>query len=309
MECFLLGSGGMMPMPYRRLTSVATRLEGRVYLFDCGEGTQVPYKETHLGLRALDVVALTHIHADHVLGLPGMLMLRAQMPDPGPLMVLGTPGVARFLRNIRADLRMHINYPIEVREWSPHTTALAYEDDQVRIFWYPLEHTVTCIGYRLEEKERPGRFDVAKAERLGVPRGPLWGALQRGESVETPSGTTVHPDEVLGPERRGRHLAYATDTQVTPKLQPLLRDADLAFVESMFAAGMEEDAAKKRHMTVVQATEAAKAAGVKKLVLVHISPRYERSEVRTLGKAAREHHPNVVVGSDGELFKVEFPEA
>jgi ribonuclease Z len=306
MDCFLLGSGGMMPMPQRRLTSIATRLEGKIYLFDCGEGTQVPYKETHLGLRSLDVIALTHLHADHVLGLPGMLMLRAQMPDPGPLTILGTAGIARFVRNVRADLRMHINYPIEVREWSPGAPTLAYEDELARLHWFELEHTVACVGYRLEEKERPGRFDLAAAKRLGVPQGPLWGALQRGESVETPEGETVQPEQVLGPQRRGRHLAYATDTRVTPKLQPLLRDADLAFVESMFAPGMEQDAAKKRHMTVIQAAGAAAEAEVAKLVLVHISPRYERGELKELARAAREHHPNVQIGRDGQLFELKL---
>lgn len=296
----------MMPMPQRRLTSIAVRLEGRVYLFDCGEGTQVPYKETHLGLRTLDVIATTHLHADHVLGLPGMLMLRAQMPDPGPLTILGTAGLARFIKNVRADLAMHVNYPIEFREWRPGADPLAFEDEQVRISWHELEHTVACVGYRIEEKERPGRFDLDAVERLGVPRGPLWGKLQRGESVETPTGEIVRPEQVLGPERRGRHVAYATDTRVTPKLQPLLRDADLAFVESMFAPGMEADAAKKRHMTVGQAAGAAREAGVRKLVLVHVSPRYEGAEVRDLAEAARTEHPNVRVGRDGKVYELEL---
>lgn len=308
MQCYLLGSGGMMPMPHRRLTSIAVRHEGRVYLLDCGEGTQVPYKEQHIGLRDLDLVAITHKHADHVLGLPGMLMLRAQMPDPGPLTILGTPGIRRFVSNVRADLGMHINYPIEVREWKPGADALAYEDARVRVLWYPLEHTVQCVGYRIEEKERPGRFDPAAAEALGVPRGPLWGKLQAGQEVQTPTGETIRPDQVLGPTRRGRHMAYATDTRVTPKLQPLLRDVDLAFVESMFEPGMEEDAAEKKHMTIPQAAGAAAEAGVKKLVLVHLSPRYEGAAIKRLTTLAREYHPDVRVGRDGKLYELRLPD-
>lgn len=298
----------MMPMPMRRLTSIGVRLEGQIYLFDCGEGTQVPYKESPLGMRKLDVIALTHIHADHVLGLPGMLMLRAQMEDPGPLVILGTAGIDRFIKNIRADLRMFINYPIEVREWHPNADSVAYEDEYARILWFPLEHTVSCIGYRIEEHQRAGRFDIEAAKKLGVPQGPLWGKLQKGESVQIPDGREIHPDDVLGQTRRGRHLAYATDTRVTPKLQPLLTDADIAFVESMFAEGMEEDAEKKRHMTVVQSTQAAREAGVKQLVLVHISPRYDRSQVRDLSKVAKNHHPNVCVGKDGQIFRINLPE-
>jgi len=308
MECFLLGSGGMMPMPRRNLTSIAVRTEGRIYLLDCGEGTQVPYKEQHLGLRNLDVVAVTHLHADHVLGLPGMLMLRAQMPDPGPLTLLGTPGLRRFVRHVRSDLAMHINYPIAVREWSEDGGELAYEDDQVRIFWRPLLHTVRCLGYRIEEHVRPGRFDPEAATRLGVPMGPLWGRLQAGESVHARSGELVRADQVLGPPRRGRHVAYATDTMITPALQPLLRGADLAFVESMFAPEEADDAAAKKHMTAVQAARAAHQAGVQRLVLVHVSPRYERSELKRLAKAAREEHPRASVGRDGQVFAVPLPD-
>ncbi|MBW2734112.1 MAG: ribonuclease Z [Deltaproteobacteria bacterium] len=304
MQCYLLGSGGMMPMPHRRLTSVAVRHEGRVYLLDCGEGTQVPYKEQHIGMRDLNLVAISHKHADHVLGLPGMLMLRAQMPDAGPLTILGTPGIRRFISNVRADLGMHINYPIDVCEWKPGADGLAYEDEHVRVLWYELEHTVRCVGYRIEEKERPGRFDAEAAVKLGVPRGPLWGKLQGGQEVQTPSGDVVSPDQVLGPPRRGRHVAYATDTRVTPKLQPLLKDADLAFVESMFESGMEQDAAEKRHMTISQAAGAAREAGVKKLVLVHLSPRYESSSIKRLAVDAQDHHPDVRIGRDGKLFEL-----
>jgi ribonuclease Z len=308
MQCFLLGSGGMMPMPHRRLTSLAVRVEGQLFLFDCGEGTQVPYKEQHLGLRNLGVVAISHLHADHVLGLPGMMMLRAQMPDPGPLKIFGTRGLKRFVRNVRSDLAMHINYPVEVIEWSPDAEPLAYEDDLVRLYWYPLEHSVTCVGYRLEERTRPGRFDLDKATELGVPRGPLWGKLQAGETVETPEGKKVSPEQVLGPPRRGRHVAYATDTKVTPKLQPLLKEADLAFVESMFEPGMEDDAAAKKHMTIPQAASAAQEAGVRQLVLVHISPRYERGELKRLAKVAAEHHSNVTIGRDGNDYELALPE-
>jgi ribonuclease Z len=308
MECFVLGIGGMMPMPHRRLSSVALRVNGELYLFDCGEGTQVPYKELHLGLRTLRVVLISHLHADHVLGLPGMLMLRAQMPDPGPLTLVGPPGLGRFVRNVRADLRMHVRYPLEFVEWSKQAGELAYEDELVRVRWQPLSHSVFCLGYRVEEHQRPGRFDPAAAEGLGVPAGPLYGRLQRGETVTTPAGETVTPEQVLGPTRRGRQVALVTDTVRTPRLQPLLHDVDLAFVESMFLPEHADEAAEKRHMTAEQAVDAAREAGVRRLVLLHISPRYDNRELKQFAKIAHEGHPRAEVAREGQVIEIPLPD-
>jgi ribonuclease Z len=310
MEAFVLGSGGMMPMPRRRLTSVALRLGGWVYLFDCGEGTQVPYKESHLGQRGLRLCVVTHLHADHCLGLPGMLMLRAQMPDPEPLVVLGPPGLGRFIRDVRRDLALYINYEIRIEEWKGPGSGLsvAYEDEQLRILWQPVAHSVFCLGYRVEEHDRPGRFDPAAAEALGVPFGPLRGQLQRGAPIVTPAGVTVQPEQVLGPRRRGRHLAFITDTGLTPALASLLRDTDLAFLEGMFLAEHLQEALEKKHLTVPQAAGAAREAGVERLVLVHLSPRYDAAEVGRLQEEASQHHPRAKVARDGEAFSVPLPE-
>ncbi len=307
MECFLLGSGGMVPLPHRRLSSMAIRLDGRTYLFDCGEGTQVPYKEARLGVRSLDVVAITHHHADHVLGLPGMLMLRAQLPDPPPLTVLGPRNIGRFIQNVREDLAMYINYPIQFVAWHHEADPLAYEDDRVRIYWRLLDHTAPCIGYRFEERERPGRFDPAAAARLGVPKGPLRGELQAGRTIEGTQGS-VTPEQVLGPARRGRHVAYVTDTSPTESLQRLLEGVDLAFLEGMYGPEEAEDAASKKHLTVVQAASAASHAKARDVVLIHISPRYEEANMPRLEQVARQHHSSVQVGRDGQVFEIQLPD-
>jgi len=302
MDCFVLGSGGMMPMPRRRLTSVALRHEGEVYLFDCGEGTQVPYKELHLGQRALRLMAITHLHADHVLGLPGMLMLRAQMPEPAPLTILGPPGLETFISNVRRDLAMYINYPIQVKAWEAGGDEVAYEDEHVRVLWRKLNHSVLCLGYRVEQHQRPGRFDPQKALDLEVPKGPLWGNLQRGEEVETPGGEVVRPDQVLGPARRGLHVAFVTDTAPCPGLDSQLQGVDLAFVEGMFLSEHAEEGAQKKHLTVEQAAQAASRAGAREMVLVHLSPRYVESDLERVAEEAGRHHGNVVVGRDGMAF-------
>ena len=308
MDCFVLGSGGMMPMPRRRLTSVALRHEGEVYLFDCGEGTQVPYKELHLGQRALRLIAITHLHADHVLGLPGMLMLRSQMPDPAPLTILGPPGLATFIRNVRRDLAMYINYEIKVKTWEAGGDELAHEDEFVRIRWLKLNHSVLCLGYRVEQHQRPGRFDPEAAKAAGVPMGPLWGKLQLGEEVSTPDGEVVRPDQVLGAARRGLRVAFVTDTAPCPGAESLLHKADLAFMEGMFLSEHAEEGVQKKHLTVEQAAEMAARAGAKELVLVHLSPRYVEKDLKRVAEEAGRHHGKVVVGTDGLSFTRSAPE-
>jgi ribonuclease Z len=307
MECFILGSGGMMPMPRRRLTSVALRTGGWVYLLDCGEGTQVPYKALHVGQRGLRLVAVTHLHADHCLGLPGMLMLRAQMPDPGPLVVVGPPGLGRFIQHVREDLALYINYPIEVRERTGGP-GVVYEDEGVRLYARPVEHSVLCLGYRLEERERPGKFDIERADRLGVPNGPLRGRLQRGEAITTPEGVRVDPSQVMGPPRRGRHVAFITDTAPCQNLQPLLEGTDLAFLESMFLPEHRDEAEAKRHLTADQAASAAARAKVAELILVHVSPRYEENDLALMAEEASRHHPRARVAKEGERVLVALPD-
>ncbi len=308
MQCFVLGTGGMMPMPYRRLTAVAVRAGGGIYLFDCGEGTQVPYKEHHLGQRSLRVVAVTHLHADHCLGLPGLLMLHAQMPEPGPLTVLGPPRLRQFIQHMREDLAMYINYEIHVREWSEASAKLAYEDEQVRIVWQPVNHSVLCLGYRLEEQQRRGRFDAAAADRFGVPWGPLRGKLQKGESVIIEGGSTIRPEQVIGPPRRGRHVAYVTDTARAPSLDELLWEVDIAFLEGMFLPEHLAEALEKKHLTVDQAATTAQQAHVVELVLVHLSPRYDSEDVRRLSMEASRHHPRARVAREGEVFEIPLPD-
>jgi len=298
-----------MPMPYRFLTSLAVRMAGSIYLFDAGEGTQIPYKKLHLGLRSLRVISISHLHADHVLGLPGLLMLRGQMPEPEKLVILGPPGLARFIRNVRKDLAMHIQYPIEVRQYDRNDpTTVAYEDENLTLSWHPLDHSVFCLGYRLVEHERPGKFDLESAQNLGVPPGPLFGKLQQGEAVTLPSGEVIQAEQVVGDKRRGRRVAYITDTQITPKMQPILKEADLAFIETMFLEEHAEDAAAKKHMTAGQAAKAATEAQVEKLRLFHFSPRYEGKDIRRFTEEASEFHNNVKASREGEEIAVPLPE-
>lgn len=295
-------------MPHRLLTSLVMRLNGRAYLFDAGEGAQLGWKKSHIGVRGLDVMAVTHLHADHILGLPGLMMLKAQMENPGPLVIIGPPGIEDFVESNRRITDFHINYAVRFVEWTDGAPDLAYEDDQLRIFWRPLQHRRFCLGYRVEEHERPGRFDAEAAERLGIPRGPLWGKLQKGEKVIAEKGKEVSPRQVLGPPRRGRRLAFVVDTRPTKNIYYLCDKVDIAFIEGMFLPEDAEHAEAKGHMTVVEAARIAERAGAGRVILVHISPRYTNEDLSRLEAAAKERFPHAAMGRDLDIHSVPYPD-
>ena len=257
MDCVLLGSGGMMPMPYRFLTALVVRHEGHLYLFDGGEGCQINLKKAKLGIKPLRVLAVSHLHGDHCLGVPGLLMMRAQVPDAPPLTILGPPGIERFVSQLREVLGFFIDYPIRFVEWQEAAGEIAYQDDLVRILWNPLKHTTLCLGYRLEEHPRPGKFNPEVARTLGIPSGPLWGKLQHGEAVVLDSGKTISPQQVVGKPRPGRHVCYAVDTRPSKSLYRLCKDVDVAFLDGMFLPEHQMEAEAKGHMTVDEAARIA----------------------------------------------------
>jgi ribonuclease Z len=285
---------------------MALRLHGRVYLFDAGEGTQVGLKKLHLGVRGLDVLAVTHLHGDHCLGVPGLMMLRTQMENPEPLTILGPPGIEQFVRANLAILDCYLNYPVHFVEWNHDSGGTAYQDERTRIFWRPLKHTRFCLGYRIEEHERAGEFFPEKALALNVPQGPLWRRLQQGESVTLETGKVVAPDDVMGEPRRGRHAAFVVDTRPTPAANDLCREVDIAFLEGMFLPEHAEHARMKGHLTVEEAAFIARESGAARGVLVHLSPRYGDDELELLEKAAQKVFKDVEVGRDFKVYPLLF---
>jgi len=309
MDCVLLGSGGMMPMPERLLTALVVRLGGQRYLFDAGEGAQLGLKRAHVGLRGLDLIALSHLHADHCLGLFGIMMLRAQLQDPAPLTILGPPGTQDLVLGAREQLKFFLNYPVTFVEWREGAAPVAFEDELVKISWRPLVHTRRCLGYRLDEHPRPGRFDADRADALGVPDGPARGQLQRGEPVRLASGEVVRAEQVLGPPRRGRRVAYVVDTRPCDTALELCAQADLAFVEGMHLPEHAAHAEAKGHLSVAEATALATRAEVRRAVLVHLSPRYDDAQRPLLEEAARSGGGDVEIGRDGAVYQVPLPDA
>lgn len=296
LEAFVLGSGGMMPLPGRALTSVLVRREGELFLFDCGEGTQVSLRRLNLRWKKITAIFISHTHADHVTGLPGILMLSSQVDRDDPLVICGPPRIREFVEAMRRTLDMYINYEIVVKEIDG--AAEAFAGDGYRISSHPLVHTKPCLAWCLDEDMRPGVFYPQKAEALGVPRGPMWSALQDGSPVRLDDGRTVHPREVLGERRRGRKFCFATDTVAAPGLAEFARGSDLFVCEGMFDSELAETAAEKRHLTAAQAARIAREAGVRRLGLIHYSPRYADRELKRLLGEAKEIFPETFLCRD-----------
>ena len=267
-EVFSLGTSGMMPLPGRNLTSALVRREGEMFLFDCGEGTQVSLKMLNLSWKKIGRIFISHMHADHVTGLPGLLMLSSQVDRDEPLYIYGPTRLGEYIDSSRRILDMYINYDIH---FIPVEEGAIYENDEFTVNCFMLRHTKICYGYSLVEKQRAGAFSVEAALAHRVPRGPLWSKLQHGLSVMNEDGLTVTPDMVLGPKRDGRKFTYITDTMYFPELSDYAHDSDILFCEGMFDSSLEDDARQKKHMTAAQAAMVARDGNVGRLCLQHYS--------------------------------------
>lgn len=304
MEAFVLGCGGMMPLPYRHLTSVLLRREGQLFLFDGGEGTQVSLRRLNLKWKKINAIFVSHTHADHVTGLPGILMLSSQVDRDEPLYIFGPPKIKEYIETSRQVLDMYINYPIIVKEITEPGVVYEGEDFYVRAF--PLEHTKTCVGYTLEEIDRPGEFNPEEAKRLNVPCGPLWGKLQHGEKVLNTEGIEVSPEQVVGKPRSGRKFSFVTDTMYLPTIANEVKGSDLLICEGMFADDCEDQAKEKKHMTARQAAVIARDSNSKRMAMIHYSPRYTDKELSILLDQAKEVYPSAELTRDRMRFDIPY---
>jgi ribonuclease Z len=304
MEAFVLGCGGMMPLPYRHLTSVLLRRDGDLFLFDGGEGTQVSLRRLNLKWKKINAIFVSHTHADHVTGLPGIMMLSAQVDRTEPLYIYGPPKIAEYIETSRKVLDMYINYPVIVKEIT--APCVVHEGNGFYIRAFPLQHTKTCVGYTLEELDRPGEFNPEKAKELNVSCGPLWGKLQHGESVTSSDGATVSPEQVMGTKRSGRKFSYVTDTLYIPSIAKEVQGSDLLICEGMFADDVADQAREKKHMTARQAGTIARDAHVRKMGLIHYSPRYTDNDLTVLASQAQEVFPAAVLTKDRMQFDIPY---
>jgi ribonuclease Z len=301
LEVTFLGTSGSTPTARRAPAATLVRRGGERLLVDCAEGTQRQLLRSDVGLVELRDVFLTHYHADHYLGLPGMLKTFALRGRELPLAVHGPEGLRELMGTLRRVFGK-LTYPLELVELEPWQTI---QRDGYVIEAFPVRHGVAAVGYALLEPDRPGRFDVDEASRLGVPDGPARGALQRGEPVTLADGSVVGPDAVLGPPRRGRKLALTGDTAPAASVVEAAAGADLLVHEATFCAEERDRARETLHSTAGEAALAAREAGVRLLALTHLSTRYAGPDV---AEEARQLFPDVVVPRDFDVVEIPFPE-
>jgi ribonuclease Z len=302
LDLVFLGTSASMPTARRAPAALLLRRGGERLLFDCAEGTQRQLQRSAVGLPEIEEIFLTHLHADHVLGLPGMLKTFALRGREEPdLMVYGPRGVRDLFGHLKPFLG-RLPYRLAIVELEPGDVL---ERGDYRIEAFAVDHGVTSIGYVLVEDDRPGRFDVAAADALGVPSGPERGILQAGDPVTLPDGSVVTPDEVLGPARPGRKVAITGDTAPAPSVIQAAYRADLLVHEATFGDEDKERARETLHSTATEAAQVAKLAEVKLLALTHVSPRYAGPE---LAREARATFADVVVPRDFDTIEVPYAE-
>lgn len=301
LDICLLGSGGMMPLPYRKLTALMARYGGSSILIDCGEGTQVGIKEKGWSFKPIDVICFTHFHADHISGLPGLLLTMGNAGRTEPVLMIGPKGlenVVGALRIIAPDLP----FSIEFYELTEKEQEVTLGDYRIRAF--RVNHNVICYGYTIEI-DRAGKFDIRKAKENEIEM-QYWSRLQKGEVIELPD-RTLTPEMVLGPQRKGIKCTYTTDTRPVQRIADCAKDSDLFICEGMYGEPeKKEKAVEYKHMTFYEAAALAKQAQVKKMWLTHYSPSLVRPE-EYMGQV-KKIFPESYAGKDGLSITLKFEE-
>lgn len=300
MQITFLGTSSGVPTRSRNVSSVALRLPQRaeLWLFDCGEGTQHQVLRSDLKVSQLTRIFVTHMHGDHIFGLMGLLASCGLAGNVEHVDIYGPPDLEEYLKACRRYSQTHFSYPVKVHTVSP---GVIYEDEEYTVSCELLKHRVPAFGYRVIEKDRTGHFDVEKAAALGIPSGPLYGKLKRGEEIMLPDGRRVNGSDFCGPTLIGRKLVYCTDTVFCESAIALAEDADVLIHEATFAHQDAELAYQRLHSTSTMAAQVALAAQVQQLIITHLSPRYAPGnsiEPKDLLMEARSIFPNTEMAAD-----------
>ncbi|GFI30615.1 MAG: ribonuclease Z [Lachnospiraceae bacterium] len=299
LDVCLLGTAGMMPLPYRWLTALMTRYNGSSLLIDCGEGTQIAMKEKGWSAKPIDTICFTHYHADHISGLPGLLLTMGNAERTKPLTMIGPKGLERVVNALKV---IAPELPFEIRFVELSQPVEHLEEQGYHITAFRVNHNITCYGYTIEIP-RAGEFQVEQAKNLGIPM-KFWSRLQKGETIQQ-EGKVYTPELVLGPPRKGIKLTYCTDTRPVAAITENARNADLLIIEGMYAE--KEKAAKARqykHMTFYEAAEIARDAEASEMWLTHFSPSLVHAE--DYMEEVRSIYPAAKLGKDGKTAELDF---
>ncbi|HDH07196.1 MAG TPA: ribonuclease Z [Thermoproteales archaeon] len=302
-ELFFLGTGGTFPRKNRKTICIVARIKGRLIVFDAGEGCQVDFVPK-FGTNKDTTILISHLHGDHVLGLPGLLFSFNLLERSKLLTIIGPKGIRRLISGFMRILHLDLTFPLKVIEIERAPTLLEVEDNKdFKIFAWKTRHTTSSLAYLLLEKKPRGRFNVEKAKRLGVPKGRLWKKLQNGYSVKV-RGNIIHSQEILDNYYNGVKIVYSGDTKPDLSIIKFSMDADVLIHEASFLLKEYRKALESAHSTVYQVAELAEIARVKKLVLVHITPRYDTSIKKLLNEAKQVFSGEVLIAEDGDELRI-----
>lgn len=305
MKIQFLGTGAGVPSTTRNLSSLALKLldeRNEIWLFDCGEGTQQRILKTALKPRKVTKIFITHLHGDHIFGLPGFLSSRAFQGGNTPLSIYGPPGIKEYVLTSLRISQSHLRYPIFFHEIDSEGTV--FEDQQFKVICRKLRHGITSYGYRVEEADFPGELLVEQLKKERVPAGPLYGRLKNGETVQLDDGRTIDGKDYIGKPVKGRIVTVLGDTRKSKNSVLLAQNADVLVHESTFAKDNQKIASEYFHSTCMDAAKVAKEANVQQLYLTHISSRYVGKEQFQLQEDARTLFPNTLLVQDYEEFEI-----
>lgn len=304
LDVIFLGTGAAAPINDRHLSGTAVVRQGEIFLFDCGEGTQRQFRQAGLRPGKLRYIFITHLHGDHLFGLPGLLTSLHMAGCQQQVDLFGPAGIAEYMRFHERLCQFALGYPLQIHEIAAETPTVLWRSAEYHVEWQPLMHGIFTAGFALVEASRPGRFEVARADQLGVPDGPDRGRLQRGESLVLANGHRVHPSDVLGPPRPGLKIAYCLDSVPCAGAEKLAANADVLIADSTFPGADAEHAHATGHSTATDAAQLAQKCGVRQLVLTHFSGRLTPDDLPALATEARMIFPNSSTAADLTRLKV-----
>jgi ribonuclease Z len=308
MQLYFLGTGAGMPSTERNVSSLALQLlgeRGSVWMFDCGEGTQHVILKSPIKLSKLEMVFITHLHGDHIYGLPGLLSSRSNYGSVDPITIVGPVGIRSYLEQSFRLSDTHLRYAIQYIEWElPNLGQIIHEDDQFIVRLAPLEHRIASCGYRIEEKAKNGELLVEKLKQHGVLPGPIYAQIKSQEVVSIPGGEVLRCKDYIGPEIPGRVVAIAGDTRICEGTRYLLENADVAVHEATFTDDFAHLAADYYHSTSREVAKIANEVGCKNLILTHISARFSGETATNLLEQANEIHDLVFLAHDHFSFQI-----
>ena len=301
----LLGTAGSVPTQTRSLPAVLIKRQNKQLMFDCGEGVQRQMVKSKVGFHKETKIFISHMHGDHVLGLPGLLQTMALMDRQKKLEIYGPEGIKQFLECVRETLQFGLTFPVEIHEI--YDIGVVCDEKDYVVEAAKSNHVIPSLAYAFVEKPRPGKFYPEKARALGVPEGELWSKLQQGDTVKLPNGRVIYPADVMGSPRQGRKIVYTGDTRPFKGFAKFAAGADLVIHESTLDDTLSEKAEIDGHSTPGQAGQQAKKAKAKKLILTHISARYP--DAGLLLEQAKKVFENTLVAEDFMVLELPLPDS